>query len=179
MAAVGTGVANVLVAAVLVATAASKIDGVLPRWQFSHVVDVGKCWVDAAGPVVGGMTTIESVPWNGPVPLTWQVLQPLITPLWLYLPPAKLVVVVVRPVRLSTWHDSQPSLAMAMWLVAGFTKGLLAIPGSRLKVSALVALWHCAQLVVADWAYLWMLALVGMTEKSATVWQLPQLVPVT
>jgi hypothetical protein len=102
IAAVGTGVANVLVAAVLVATAATKVEGVLPKWQVSQVVDVGKCWVDAAGPVVGGITTMESVPWKGPVPLTWQALHPDVTPLWLYLPPAKLVVDEVSPVRLAT-----------------------------------------------------------------------------
>ena len=68
MAAVGTGVAKRWAGAA--ATAGSKVDGVLPKWQVSQVVDVGKCWVDAAGPVVGGITTMESVPWKGPTPPT-------------------------------------------------------------------------------------------------------------
>jgi hypothetical protein len=114
IAAVGTGNAKSLADAVLVVTAGSKTDGVLPAWQSSQVVEVGKCDVDDPVPVVGGITIMLNVPWNGPVPLTWHALHPFVTPWWLNLLPAKLVVVVVSPVRLSTWHDSQLREAIGM-----------------------------------------------------------------
>jgi hypothetical protein len=113
IAAVGTGNPNVLVAAVLALTAGTTPEGVLFRWQVSQVVEVGKCDAEVAG-VVGGITMIFNVPWNGPVPLTWHALHPFVTPWWLNLLPAKLVVVVVSPVRLSTWHDSQLREAIGM-----------------------------------------------------------------
>lgn len=41
-------------------------------------------------------------------------------------------------------------------------------------MAALVALWHCEQLALVDGAKAWMLAIVGITEKSALVWQFAQ-----
>ena len=145
IAAVGTGVPKALVAALLLATAGSSVEGVLPRWQISHWVEVGRCDVETAG-LVTGITTMDAVPWNGPAPLTWQAAQPDVTPLWLYLEPAKVgVSSVVRLVRLSTWQLSQPAAPMGRWLLAGALRA-----GVIGYSAALVVLWHCTQLVVVD-----------------------------
>ena len=58
---VGTGVANAVPGAVLLADAATNPVGVEPRWQDSHVVDDGMCDEAPAGDV-GGMTTILLTP---------------------------------------------------------------------------------------------------------------------
>ena len=42
-------------------------------------------------------------------------------------------------------------------------------------MAALVVLWHCTQLALVEGALAWMSAMVGMTEKSATVWHAVQL----
>jgi hypothetical protein len=58
MDAVGAGVINPLFTpAVLVDTAGTRAAGVLPKWQFSHVVEVGKCEPTPAGDV-GGITML-------------------------------------------------------------------------------------------------------------------------
>ena len=41
-------------------------------------------------------------------------------------------------------------------------------------MAALVALWHCTQLMLVDCALAWMSAIAGITEKSALVWQFAQ-----
>ena len=57
MDAVGAGVMNPLPGVERVATAGTKAAGVLPKWQFSHVVEVGRCEPvpDAAN---GGITIL-------------------------------------------------------------------------------------------------------------------------
>jgi hypothetical protein len=42
MVAVGAGVLKLLPGALLVATAGTSVVGVLPKWQLSHLVEVGK-----------------------------------------------------------------------------------------------------------------------------------------
>ena len=42
------------------------------------------------------------------------------------------------------------------------------------KPGAVVGPWHCVQLLVVLGAYRWMLASVGITEKSLLVWQFEQ-----
>lgn len=58
---VGAGVANAVPGAVLVAEAAIGPDGVVARWQVSHVVLDGMCDVAPMG-LVGGSTTILLTP---------------------------------------------------------------------------------------------------------------------
>jgi hypothetical protein len=41
----------------------------------------------------------------------------------------------------------------------------------------LVVLWHCTQLVLLEGALAWISAMVGITEKSAFVWQFVQAAP--
>lgn len=50
---VGTGVANKLPGAVLVAEAGIRPAGVAPRWQVSQVVDEGMCELAPMGEVAG------------------------------------------------------------------------------------------------------------------------------
>jgi hypothetical protein len=58
MEAVGAGNRKpLLTPAVLVATAGTRPDGVLPTWQFWHEVEVGRCELAAAGDV-GGITIL-------------------------------------------------------------------------------------------------------------------------
>jgi hypothetical protein len=81
---VGTGVANAVPGAVLVADAGTVPLGVEPRWQVSQVVDDGMCELVPTG-VVGGMTTMlvtpakEALPIDGP----WQDTQLVVMPVWL------------------------------------------------------------------------------------------------
>jgi hypothetical protein len=61
MVAVGVGVRKPLPGVERVETPGTRAAGVLPKWQFSHVVEVGKCEVapDAAD---GGITIIFVIP---------------------------------------------------------------------------------------------------------------------
>jgi hypothetical protein len=59
--AVGAGSKKPLPGAVLVATAGTKLAGVLPRWQLSHWVELGRCELAPTGEV-GGITTILLMP---------------------------------------------------------------------------------------------------------------------
>jgi hypothetical protein len=56
-----------------------------------------------------------------------------------------------------------------MWLLAGALRA-----GVIGYSAALVVLWHCTQLAVAEGAYLWILENCGITAKLALVWQLLQ-----
>ena len=58
---VGAGVRKPVPGAVLVATPGTRLVGVEPRWQDSHLLEVGRCEFAPAG-VVGGMTTILLMP---------------------------------------------------------------------------------------------------------------------
>lgn len=70
---------------------------------------------------------------------------------------------------LPTWQDSQPSAAMSMCLAGTVTMARLAL---LLKMPALAALWHCAQLTLMDGALAWILEIVGKAVKSP--WQAEQ-----
>jgi hypothetical protein len=61
MDAVGAGVLKPLPGAVLVATPGTNAAGVLPRWQDSHLVEVGRCELTPTGDVAG-MTTMLVMP---------------------------------------------------------------------------------------------------------------------
>jgi hypothetical protein len=79
---VGIGVRNAVPGPVaLVALAATKPAGVVPRWQLSQVVLDGMCEPAPAGEV-GGMPTIEVMPAKFTVvPAgTWQFTQPVVMP---------------------------------------------------------------------------------------------------
>ena len=82
IAAVGGGVMKPLPGTLL----APRINvvGRLPRWQLSHLVELGMCEV-APGALDDGMTTRLEIPKNA-LALTfgpWQVSQPELMPLWL------------------------------------------------------------------------------------------------
>lgn len=61
MDAVGAGVAKPVPGTEVDALAATRPEGLLPAWQFSHVVLVGRCDVAAAGDV-GGITVRRVMP---------------------------------------------------------------------------------------------------------------------
>jgi hypothetical protein len=61
IAAEGSGIWNRLPGTLRVADAGTKPAGVLPRWQLSHVVDVGKCALEPCG-LVGGMAMMALMP---------------------------------------------------------------------------------------------------------------------
>jgi DNA polymerase III psi subunit len=168
MAAKGAGVANRRLVAG--ATAGNKVLGVVPKWHVSQTIDVGKWVLGPTVPAVAGIEMTFNVPWNGPEVVRWQLEQPEVTPLWLYLLPANVgAVLVVRLVSVSTWQASQPNEPMAMWLLAGVLRAGVMAPNK----AALVVLWHCAQLAVDEGAKAWILAYDGMTAKSGLVWQSP------
>lgn len=107
--------------------------------------------------------------------LPWQVAQPLVMPAWLKAALAKLAPSTTGRVVLElppTWQDSQPCDPMGMWLAGGRATGgtMCAV----LKVAALAALWHCAQLVLLDGALAWMAAIDGICVKSSGLWQSSQ-----
>lgn len=116
MVAVGVGARKPLPGAVLVATPGTSTEGVLPRWQLSQVLVVGRC-EPTPGVVDGGITTILVTP-KKVLPVTfcpWQVAQPVVIPLWLNLPPAKVVMAPLAPASgisvlgiLPVWQVSQP-----------------------------------------------------------------------
>ena len=61
IAAVGAGLRKALPGALLVATPDTNALGVLPRWQLSHLVELGRCEPAPLAPR-GGMTTILVTP---------------------------------------------------------------------------------------------------------------------
>jgi len=169
---VGAGVANSVPGAVFVAAAAIEPVGVVPRWQDSQVVDDGMCELVPAG-LVAGITTICGTPTklepvtDGP----WQAAQLLVMPAWLISEPENLaplptgVAAMLDPAP--TWQVSQDAV-VGTWLDGRPTTLKLA-DGIANDAAALP--WHCAQLALVLGALAWMLASVGITEKSADVWQ--------
>jgi hypothetical protein len=169
---VGAGVANFVPGAVFVAAAGTGLVGVVARWQVSHVVEDGMCELAPAGDVAG-ITTILVTPTKlEPVtPGPWQATQLLAMPVWLISEPEKCAPLgtgstrTLEPVPtwqashdavVGTWFDGSPTIEK---LAAGIAKLGAAEP------------WHWAQFVVVLGAFAWMLATVGMTEKSLDVWQ--------
>ena len=61
MDAVGTGLRKPLPGAFRVAIPGTNVVGVEPRWQLSHLVELGRCEL-APGGEVGGMTMILLMP---------------------------------------------------------------------------------------------------------------------
>ena len=96
----GVGVRKALPGAVLVATPGTSPLGVEPRWQFSHLVELGTC-EPAPGPPSGGITTILLTPKKLlPVMLgPWHVSQSDLMPLWLNCPFAKVTIEPLAPDR--------------------------------------------------------------------------------
>jgi hypothetical protein len=66
-----------------------------------------------------------------------------------------------------TWQVSQAPL-LGIWLAGGPTITKLA--AGMAKPATTLAAWHCAQFAVVLGALAWMLASVGITEKSVVVW---------
>jgi hypothetical protein len=170
---VGAGVANFVPGAVVVALAATFPNcSTVPRWQVSQVVDDGMCELGPSGEVAG-ITTIRVMPANeldvmaGP----WQAAQLLVMPVWSISEPENFapfptgVAAMLEPAP--TWQDSHATL-VGMWLLGSPTIAKLA---DGIANDAAAAPWHCAQLAVVLGALAWMLASVGITEKSVEVWQ--------
>ena len=169
---VGAGVANFVPGAVVVvALAAILAAGTVPRWQVSQLVDDGMCELTPTGEV-GGITTMRVMPANeldvmvGP----WQAVQLLVMPLWLISELANVaplgtgVAAMLEPAP--TWQDSHAAL-VGTWLAGRPTMEKLA---DGIANEGAAAPWHCAQLLLVLGALAWMLASVGITEKSALVW---------
>jgi hypothetical protein len=171
---VGAGVANFVPGAMVVAALAATFPNcsTVPRWQVSQVVDDGICDVAAAGEVAG-ITTIRVMPANelavmaGP----WQAAQLLVMPVWLISEPENFaplgtgVAAMLEPAP--TWQASHAAL-VGMCLAGNPTMAKLA---AGIAKDGAAAPWHCAQLAVVLGALAWMLASVGITEKSLEVWQ--------
>jgi hypothetical protein len=123
---------------------------------------------------VGGMTTILLTPAKllavmaGP----WQASQFDVMPVWLMADPLNLAPLPTGTLAMlepgPTWQVSQAAL-VGRWLAGGATMEKL-LAGTA-KLAAAVVEWHCAQLAVVLGALAWMLARVGITLKSFTVWQ--------
>jgi hypothetical protein len=172
---VGAGVPNFVPGAVFVATAGTGLVGVVARWQVSQVVDDGMCEFTPTG-AVGGITTIFVTPAklapviDGP----WHATQLLLMPAWLIVEPEKCEPLgtgstgTLEPVP--TWQASHDAV-VGRWFDGRPTTLKLAAGMAKLGAAAP---WHCAQLVVVLGAFAWMLASVGMTEKSLDVWQAAQ-----
>jgi hypothetical protein len=101
----------------------------------------------------------------------WQAAQLLLMPLWLISELANVaplptgVAAMLEPAP--TWHDSQAA-AVGMWLAGMPTMEKLA---AGIANDGAAVPWHCAQLLLVLGALAWMLASVGITEKSFEVWQ--------
>jgi hypothetical protein len=169
---VGAGVANFVPGAVFVAVAGTGPVGVVARWQVSHVVEDGMCEFTPTGEVAGIATICDTPTKLDPViDGPWHATQLLLMPLWLINEPAKREPLgtgstgTLEPVPtwqvsheavVGTWFDGRPTTAK-------FAEGMAKL--------AAAGPWHCAQLAVVLGAFAWMLASVGMTEKSLDVWQ--------
>jgi len=168
---VGMGVANRLPGVERVAVAATDPAGTVPRWQVSQVVDEGMCEVAPTGEVAG-ITMILLTPTNVLPPMDgpWHATQLFVMPAWLIselakrapLPTGRLAMLepvptwqVSHEAVVGMWVDGSPTMAK---FAAGIAKLAAALP------------WHCAQLPVVLGALAWMLASVGITEKSLDVW---------
>ena len=146
-------------------------DGVVAKWQVSHVVDDGMCDPAPAGEV-GGMPTIEVMPKKlVPAPEgTWQATQLVVMPAWLIFEPLNFaplptgVAAMLEPAP--TWQTSQEAV-LGMWLPGSPTIEKLAA-GMANDAAALP--WHCAQFTLVLGALAWMAASVGITVKSLDVW---------
>lgn len=141
---VGTGVAQAVPGAVLVAEAGTIAAGALPKWQASQVVDEGMCALAPAGDV-GGMPLILVMPAKLTVEpeVLWQLKQLVVMPLWLISEPLNLaplgtgVVAMLEPVP--TWQTSQ-AVVMGMWLAGGPMMVKLAV--GIAKPATTFAAWH-------------------------------------
>ena len=108
---VGAGLWKPLPGTAAVAVAATSPAGVEPRWQVSHVVDVGMCELAPTGEVCG-ITTILVTPTKlDPVIVgPWHAAQLLVMPLWLIREPVNRaplptgVAAMLEPAP--TWHCS-------------------------------------------------------------------------
>ena len=164
---VGAGFWNSVPGAVLVADAAIRPDGVVPRWQVSQVVDEGMCELAPTGEVAG-MPTMALMPANEAVVPngTWQDTQLVVMPAWLILEPLNFaplttgVAAMLEPEP--TWQTSHDAV-VGMWLVGRPTIEKLAAGIAKLGAAAP---WHCAQLLVVLGALAWIAVTVGITEKS-------------
>jgi len=155
-----------------VAVAATGAAGTVPRWQVSQVVDDGMCELVPAGEVAG-ITMMLPTPANE-LPLIvgpWHATQLLVMPLWLISEPENLAelptgrLAMLEPVP--TWQVSQDAV-VGRWLDGSPT--MLKLAAGIAKLAAALP-WHWAQLLVVLGALAWMLASVGITEKSVEVWQ--------
>ena len=125
MAAVGGAfLKRVLPAAVVPALAAMTVLGVLPRWQLSQRLVVGR-W---GSPLRVCRVTMRVMPAKLVLPTLapWQVSQPLVMPAWLICPPAKVVMPVPAPAAgismagmLLVWQTVQSVLPKGRWLPGG------------------------------------------------------------
>jgi hypothetical protein len=171
---VGAGVAKPVPGAVLVALAGTRPATLasVPRWQLSQVVLDGMCELGPIG-LVAGMPTMLVMPAKlEEVPeATWQATQLFVMPAWFMREPLNFapfgtgMAVMLEPAP--TWQDSQAAL-VGKWLVGRPT--MLKFAAGIAKLGAALP-WHCAQFVVVLGALAWMLASVGITEKSLVVWQ--------
>jgi hypothetical protein len=169
---VGAGVANRLPGVECVEAAGIEPAGTVARWQASQVVEDGMCEPDPTGEV-GGITMIFVTPTKlalvtvGP----WHETQLLVMPAWLIREPENFaplptgVAAMLEPAP--TWQVSHEAV-VGTWL-DGIPTMLKLADGIANEGAALP--WHCAQLVVVLGALAWMLASVGITEKSLLVWQ--------
>ena len=177
---VGAGVAKAVPGAVLIAPAGIIPPGVEARWQLSQVVDDGMCELTPTG-AVAGMTMILLTP-TKLLPVTvgpWQATQLFVMPLWLMREPLNLaplptgVAVTLEPAP--TWHTSHEAL-VGTWLPGGPMIAKLA--AGIAKPATTLAPWHCTQLALVLGALAWMLASVGIAEKSLVVWHAVHWAPV-
>ena len=169
---VGIGVRKAVPGAVFVAAAGTMAVGVVPRWQVSHVVDDGMCDVTPTG-VVCGMTTMAVTPVKlAPVIVgPWQAAQLLVMPLWLISEPENFAPLTTGMAAMlepaPTWqtsHDAVVGMCLAgKPTIEKFADGIAKL--------AAADPWHCAQSLEVLGAFAWMFVIVGMTAKSADVWQ--------
>ena len=115
-------------------------EGIEPKWQLSHTVEVGKCAAPVFDGVVAGILTMLGLPSKAATPLAWHSAQLVVMPLWLNCALAKLVQVVI--VLDAVWQVSQadtpvtgmwPGVRLAMFL------------GTTPYIEAALAPWQFAQ----------------------------------
>jgi len=164
---VGAGLWNSVPGAVLVADAAIRPVGVVPRWQVSQEVDDGMCEPAPIGEV-GGMPIKEAMPANDDaLPVArWHDSQLPVMPWWLIFEPPNLAPLTTGVAAMlepdPTWQTSHDAV-VGMWLVGRPTIEKLAAGIAKLGAAAP---WHCAQLLVVLGALAWIAVTVGITEKS-------------